>query len=66
MNLGNNLLIIEKKTDLKYNILLESRLSESLAIKTLFSCLTGSQHIFLNRPILLIHPLKETIAEGDN
>jgi hypothetical protein len=66
MNWCDNLLIIEKKTDLKYNILLESRLSESLTIKTLFSCLPDSQLVFIEKYIPHIHPLQETIFEGDN
>ena len=66
MNLGDNLQIIEKETDLPYNILLESRLSKSLTIKTLFSCLPVSNIILIENHILHINLIQKAIVEGEN
>ena len=66
MNLGDNLQIIEKETDLLYNISLESRLSKSLTIKTLFSCLPVSNLILIENLIPHAHLLQKAIVEGDD
>ena len=66
MNLGDNLQIIEKETDLPYNILLESRLSKSLTIKTLFSCVPVSNLILIVNHNLHINLIQKAIVEGDD